>query len=151
MTNTKRKANNKGPKLSKKRQEALFEAIKQDVSEEPLGNLLTQMNRLVKRAEHQAEVSAIVERFNKSTVDMPSNFVALAAVRVAWEAVTTCLFIAGVITEGRGKKEIKAAMDQYREEVESAHEEFEKQTGTRIPRKVGPKLVKVSASAKKNR
>lgn len=72
MTNANEKANNKGPKLSKKRQEALFETIKQDVAEESLGSLLTSMNRIVKRAEHQAEVSAIVERFNKLTVDTPT-------------------------------------------------------------------------------
>ena len=130
------------PKISRRRQEILFESIKQDVADEPLGSLLQQMDRLVKGTRHQAAVAAIVKQFNESTEEMPSNYVALAAVRIAWQAITNCLFIAGVITEGRGKKEIKVVMDQYRRDVESVNQKLEKETGLKIPRKVsGPRLV----------
>lgn len=75
---TKKVTTKRTKKMSEAEQIALYEKVKENTEETPLGDLLSQMGRLVTTEKHQADVYALVDKFHSMTEEMPSNHVAAA-------------------------------------------------------------------------
>ena len=108
-------------RMSKRDQEKMADKIMSAVSEQTIGELIGQMGTLIIRRDHLKQVHALVDRFHGLTEEIPSNFVALAAVIFAQQSVSMCLSIAEVM-----KNEKKSESVRYFEGLLSQADEIVK-------------------------
>lgn len=86
-------------RMSKRDQEKIANKIMTTVSEQKLGVLIEQMGTLILRRVHLKQVNTLLDQFHGLTEEIPSNFVALAALIFAQQSTSICLSIAGVMSE----------------------------------------------------